>query len=109
MGDSLFYIDKVCCVYSLKSPRWGGSYENTQHTFMLKKIENDIPSMPSDLALWLTPISSNYTRLETFSWFQGVRAIEILLYPIFCCNVKLHQEQESVIILWANQGPVVQN
>ena len=27
--------------------------ENTQHTFMLKKIEKNIPIMPRDLALWL--------------------------------------------------------
>ena len=35
-----FYIlIMVCCVYSLESPRWGNSHENTQHTFMFKKIE----------------------------------------------------------------------
>ena len=30
----------VLCVYSLESPHRGDSNENTQHTFMLKKIEN---------------------------------------------------------------------
>ena len=30
-------------MYSLESPRWGDSNENTQHTFMLKKMEQDIP------------------------------------------------------------------
>ena len=29
----------VYCVYSLESPQWGDSNENTQHTFMSKKIE----------------------------------------------------------------------
>ena len=29
----------VCCVYSLESPRWGDSNENTQQTFIFKKIE----------------------------------------------------------------------
>ena len=29
----------VYCVYSLESPRWGNSNENTQHTSMVKKIE----------------------------------------------------------------------
>ena len=29
----------VYCVYSLESPRWGDSKENTQHTFLLKKVE----------------------------------------------------------------------
>ena len=33
-GDFLFYIDKVCCAYSLESPRWVDSNESTQHTFM---------------------------------------------------------------------------
>ena len=51
-------------VHSLESPRWGDSNENTQYTCMLKKIENDIPITPSDLALWLTLSSSNYPCLE---------------------------------------------
>ena len=29
----------VYCVYSLELTWWGDSDENTQHTFMLKKIE----------------------------------------------------------------------
>ena len=32
----------VYCVYSLESPRWGDSNENTQDTFMLKKIKKKI-------------------------------------------------------------------
>ena len=38
-GDFLFYFDKVGYVYSLESPQWGDSNENTQHTFILQKIE----------------------------------------------------------------------
>ena len=34
-----FVSKTVYCVYSLESPQWGDSYEYTQHTFMLKKIE----------------------------------------------------------------------
>ena len=34
-----FILKMVYCVYSLESPRWGDSDENTQHTFILKKIE----------------------------------------------------------------------
>ena len=38
--DFLFlYWGMVYCVYSLESPRWGNFNENTQYTFMLKKIE----------------------------------------------------------------------
>ena len=33
-------------------------------TFMIKKIERKIPTMPPDLALWLTLISSNYPCIE---------------------------------------------
>ena len=55
----------VYCVYSLESPRWGDSNENTQHTFNLKKIKAaNIPIMLPDLALWLTLICSNYFCLE---------------------------------------------
>ena len=35
----LFYIDKVCCVSSLESPRRGDSNENRQHTFMSEKLK----------------------------------------------------------------------
>ena len=56
---SFFYIEKVYCLYSLESPQWGNSNENTQHTYMLEKLR-DIPIMPPVLALWLTLISSNY-------------------------------------------------
>ena len=39
LGNFLFILKMVCFVYSLESPRWGDSNENTQHTFVLKKIE----------------------------------------------------------------------
>ena len=54
----------IYCVFSLESPRWGDSNENSQHTFMLKKIGKNIPIMPPNLVLWLTPISSSYPCLE---------------------------------------------
>ena len=37
---SFFIFKMVYYVYSLQSPRWGDSNENTQYTIMLKKIEN---------------------------------------------------------------------
>ena len=40
LDDFLFYIEMVYCVYTLESPRWRDSNENTQHAFMLRKIEN---------------------------------------------------------------------
>ena len=38
-GDIPFILKMVNRVYSLESPRWGDSNENTQYIFMLKKIE----------------------------------------------------------------------
>ena len=35
-----FILKMVYCVYSLELSRWGDSNDNTQHTFMLKKINN---------------------------------------------------------------------
>ena len=35
----LLILIMVCCVYSLESPRRGDFNENTQHVFMLKKID----------------------------------------------------------------------
>ena len=66
-----FVLKMVYCVYSLESRWWGDSNENTQHTFMLKKIE-EIPLgiTPPYLALWWTRISSNYPCLEHISWSQ---------------------------------------
>ena len=32
---SIFYTKSVCCVYSLESPHWGESNENTQHIISL--------------------------------------------------------------------------
>ena len=59
-----FILKMVCCLYSLVSPQWGNSNENTQNTFMLKKIDNISLFMSPDLALWLTLISSNFPCLE---------------------------------------------
>ena len=48
-------------MYTLESPRWGDSKENTLNMFMLKKF---YPIMPPYLALLLTLISSNYPCLK---------------------------------------------
>ena len=52
----------VYFVYSLESPRWGDSNENTQYTIMLKNAIS-LFLFPV-LALWLTLTSSNYPCLE---------------------------------------------
>ena len=41
LGRVIFFLilKMVYCVYSLELPRWGDFNENTQHTFMFKKIE----------------------------------------------------------------------
>ena len=36
----IFYNMKVCCVFSLESPHWGDSNENTQYTVFNIKKEN---------------------------------------------------------------------
>ena len=43
----------VYCVYSLESPRWGDSNENTRHNFMLQDNRKYISIIPPGLALWL--------------------------------------------------------
>ena len=53
-------LKMVYCVFSLESPHWGDSNENTQHTFM--SIENQ--KGPPDLALLSTLTGSNYPCLE---------------------------------------------
>ena len=47
---------------------------------MLKKIEQYIPIMPPDLALWLTLISLNQLCIKHIPGSKGVRATEVLLY-----------------------------
>ena len=59
----VFILKTVYCVYSLESPHRGDSSENTQHTFMLKKIKDILIKSP-DLALLSTLIGSNYPCLE---------------------------------------------
>ena len=63
-ADFLFYIENgILCVLtriaSMRRFKW-------EHTIYLYVEENgfDVPIMPSDLALWLTLISSNYPCLE---------------------------------------------
>ena len=70
----------VCCVYSLESPRWGDSNENTQHTFMLKKSKKYPYNATWPGAMINTdqlglPLSRTY-----FHGPKGVRAIEVLQY-----------------------------
>ena len=61
--DFFFILKVVFCVYSLDSPLWGDSKENTERIFKWRK-QKYIPIMSPDLALWLTLISSNYPCLE---------------------------------------------
>ena len=69
----------VYCVYSLESPWWGDSKENTQYTFMLEKLKEIIL-----LALWLTLISSNYPCLKHL--FMVPKVFEPLKFD---CNLIL--------------------
>ena len=48
---SIFFNMKVCCVFSLKSPHQGDSYEYTQYTiFNMKKRKS--PQIIHNLQLW---------------------------------------------------------
>ena len=75
-----FILKMVYCVYSLESPRWGDSNENTQYTFMLKKIEK-ISLLC--LLLWRYDKHSFVRAIPVwniFQGFKGVRATKVLLY-----------------------------
>ena len=50
LGDCFYSDNDVLCIL-LKSPRWGDSNENTQHTFMLEKLEKTITIMFPVVAL----------------------------------------------------------
>ena len=60
----------VNCMYSSESHQWGNSNENTQHTFILRKIEN--------ISLWcfliwrhdLNSLARTTSVSNIFSWFQ---------------------------------------
>ena len=80
----------VYCVYSLESPRWGDSNENTQHTSKLKKIEKDIHILHPDMALWWILISSNYPYLEHH--FMVPKVFEPLKFD-YKCLMKIQSER----------------
>ena len=76
-GDFLFILRLVYCVYSLESLQRGDSNENTQHTFMFKKIKK---MSVLCLLAWRYD-SHSLARTTPFSnGSEGVRAIEVLLY-----------------------------
>ena len=74
----------VYCVYSLESPHRGASIENTQYTFMLKKIK-EILIKPPDLALLLTLTDSNYPCLELI--FMVPKVFEPLKFDCKCLPI----------------------
>ena len=88
----------VCCVQSLESPRWGNSNENTQHTFMLKKIEKisvlnltwryNQPSLA-----WTTPVSNSFSRSHNCSSHWSSTVITKVL-------TLSHSEWPNSIVFW---------
>ena len=100
----VFKLKMVYCVFSLESPRWGDSNENTQHTFMLKKWKI-IPILPPDLELWLTLIRSNYPCLEHN--FIVPKVFEPFSFTVFCWKHKFtncYYPRLTVIILGSPTG-----
>ena len=82
---SIFILMMVCYMYSLESPRWGDSIENTQHTFMLEIIEK------ISIICRLTRRSDKHSVARTtpvsniFHGSEGVRgAIDVPLYFTIC-------------------------
>ena len=103
---SFLYWEMVCCVYSLESSRWGDSDENTQCTFMLKKIEKmsllclltllyNKPSMPrttpvSNIFSWFQRCSSHWSSTVCRMWWQASAQIVRKIGN----NVEKHAERE---------------
>ena len=81
----------VYCVYSLESPQWGDSIENTQHTVILKKIKEILIIAP-DLVLLSTLNGSNYSCLELN--FMVPKMFEPLKFDCsyFFLNEHIHQK-----------------
>ena len=71
----------VCCLNSLESPDRGDSNEQTQHAFMLEKLEKinlyyaSYPGAMNNIYQLELPLSRTY-----FYGSKGVRAIEFLLF-----------------------------
>ena len=85
---SFFILKTVYCVYSLESPQWGDSNENTQHTFILQKIK-EILIMPPDLVLLSALTGSNYPCLELI--FMVPKVFEPLKFDWICCFINYIQ------------------
>ena len=94
-------------LYSLELPRWGDSNENTQHTFMLKKIKKIYLLCLLTSAMinphWLElPLSQTH-----FHGSQGVRAIEVRLYiyyiifsHLYSGSKNLNQSARNSAVKW---------
>ena len=70
LGDFPFISKIVFCVYSLESPRLGDSNENTQHTFMLKKIEKMSLLCLLTWRYYKDSLARTAPVSNIFSWFQ---------------------------------------
>ena len=81
LGWFFIILILVYCVYSLE---WGNSNENTQHTFIFKKFEKNIPIMPPDLALWFISLARTTPVSNIFSWYQ--RCSSYCTWKRFCLD-----------------------
>ena len=90
-----FILKTVYFVFSLESPQWGDSNENTQHTLMLKRIKEILIITP-DLALSSTLIGSNYPCLELIIMVPKV------FEPLkFDCSAKSQLQQTTFIYFFS--------
>ena len=65
-----FILKTVYCVFSLESPQWGDSNENTQYTFILKKVEK-IPLLYLLASRYFQPsLARTIPVSNIFTWSQ---------------------------------------
>ena len=83
----IFYNMMVCCVFSLESPQWGDSNENTQFTVFNIKKENHtkLSQICSQGFAFLG--TEERVRNNRNKRAISVRAIEVLLYTLMCLSI----------------------
>ena len=77
---SIFYNIKVCCVFSLESPRRGDSYEYTQYTTLNIKKKTTLIYPKTAAMGFLFQGTQERVRNSLSKRAISVRATEVLLY-----------------------------
>ena len=100
----VFILKLVYCVYSLESPQWVDSNENTQNTFMLKKIEKISLLHPLTWRYDLHPLAQTIPVSKIFSWSQRCSSHwSSTVYDFFSYYLKNYHEDPplcTALKLW---------